>query len=120
MTLVYLSGYWDARQREKGGLALQAKAQAPIEVSHYDPVVDLVWLSSKTGSEFVTTSTDGKMLWWDTRKLDTPTESPADSAIELDEGPLGPDGKTRIVGGTAIEYVPDAGVRHFLFFLLRF
>ena len=53
------------------------------------------------------------MLWWDARKLDTPTESPADSAIELDEGPLGPDGKTRIVGGTAIEYVPDAGVRYF-------
>lgn len=102
----FFPGYWDARQRERGGLALQARAQAPIEKSHYDPVVDLVWLSSKTGSEFVTTSTDGKMLWWDTRKLDEPTDW-----TELDEGPLGPDGKVRVVGGTGIEYVPDAGVR---------
>jgi len=51
------------------------------------------------------------MLWWDTRKLDSPTESPTD-LIELDEGPLGPDGKVRVVGGTAIEYVPDAGVKN--------
>jgi len=101
--------YWDARQRERGGLALQARAQAPIEKSHYDPVVDLVWLSSKTGSEFVTTSTDGKMLWWDTRKLDEPTDW-----TELDEGPLGPDGKVRVVGGTGIEYVPDAGPTKYL------
>lgn len=54
------------------------------------------------------------MLWWDTRKLDSPTESPTDT-IELDEGPLGPDGKVRVVGGTAIEYVPDAGVRQISF-----
>lgn len=56
------------------------------------------------------------MLWWDTRKLVAPTnpsESPTDS-IELTEGPLGPDGKDRVVGGTAIEYFPEAGVSYLL------
>lgn len=95
--------YWDLKQ--KGGPVLQSKSVAPIEQSHYDPVTDLVWLSSKTGSEFVTTSTDGKMLWWDLRKPDTPTES-----FVLSEGAIGADGKERYVGGTCIEYLPDAGV----------
>jgi len=33
-------------------------------------------LFSKTGTEFVTTSTDGRALWWDTRKL---SEGPIES-----------------------------------------
>jgi hypothetical protein len=45
------------------------------------------------------------MLWWDLRKLDAPTET-----FVLSEGPIGQGGAERIVGGTCIEYVPDAGV----------
>ena len=93
--------------KQKGGPAIQSKF-APIELSHYDPVYDLVWLSSKTGSEFVTTSTDGKILWWDLRNLVAPTES-----FVLSEGAVGPEGKERYVGGTCIESVPDVGVRKF-------
>ena len=35
--------------------------------SHSAPVSKLSWLSAKSGSELITTSTDGKVFWWDTR-----------------------------------------------------
>ena len=89
-----------------------ASVLAPVEKSHYDPVTDLVWLTSKSNSEFVTTSTDGRVLWWDTRKPDG-KDGPTD-ILMLTEGPS-PDGRQeRFVGGTVIEYVPDAGPMKYL------
>jgi dynein intermediate chain 2 len=51
------------------------KGPAPVEVSgaefsHYDPVYDVAWIQSRTGSECVSISTDGQLLWWDIRKID--------------------------------------------------
>lgn len=40
-----------------------------------DPVYDVVWLTSKTGTECASVSTDGSVLWWDTRRLGEPVES---------------------------------------------
>lgn len=40
-----------------------------------DPVYDFAWLQSKTGSEAMTVSTDGSVLWWDIRKLSEAVES---------------------------------------------
>jgi hypothetical protein len=40
-----------------------------------DPVYDFAWLQSKTGSEAMTVSTDGQVLWWDIRKLSEAVES---------------------------------------------
>ena len=40
-----------------------------------DPVFDFAWLQSKTGSEALTVSTDGQVLWWDIRKLSEVVES---------------------------------------------
>lgn len=42
---------------------------------HRDPVFDFAWLQSKTGSEALTVSTDGQVLWWDIRKLSEVVES---------------------------------------------
>ena len=36
---------------------------------------DFAWLQSKTGSEAVSVSTDGSVLWWDIRRLGEPLES---------------------------------------------
>lgn len=94
---------WDLKDRERSPV-IQSKFIALPEASHYDPVSDLVWLTSKHGSEFLTTSTDGKMLWWDTRNLNGPAES-----FQLTEGAVGAEGKERVVGGTCIEYFPEAG-----------
>lgn len=45
------------------------------EASHKDAVKSLLWIYSKTNSEFFTCSTDGCVKWWDTRKMKAPYES---------------------------------------------
>merc|ERR1711988_910025 len=45
-----------------------------IEKSHHDPVYDVYWISSKTGNQCASVSTDGQMLWWYTRKLSQPSD----------------------------------------------
>jgi dynein intermediate chain 2, axonemal len=45
-----------------------------IEKSHRDPVYDVKWLQSKTGTECMSCSTDGQVLFWDIRKIGEPTE----------------------------------------------
>lgn len=46
----------------------------PVEHSHRDPVHDFAWTQSKTGTELMSCSTDGSVLWWDLRKLAAPLE----------------------------------------------
>jgi len=46
-----------------------------IEKSHRDPAYRTLWIQSKTGSEFFSSSTDGKVLWWDYRKMQEPLET---------------------------------------------
>lgn len=41
------------------------------ETSHSDPVTDIRWVKSKTGTECCSVSTDSRCFWWDTRKIDT-------------------------------------------------
>jgi dynein intermediate chain 2 len=65
---------------------------SPIEQSHRDPVFSTVFQSSKTGTEFMSTSTDGVVMWWDTRKMSEPVE-----VLELEI-----DG--RRLGGTVLNF----------------
>ncbi|BHF69983.1 Dynein intermediate chain 2, axonemal [Sparganum proliferum] len=60
--------FWD---RRKGSVPVDS---SPVEKSHSDPVWKVIWIQSKTGTEFFSTSTDGKVLWWDVRKLTEPTD----------------------------------------------
>lgn len=79
-----LLGIFDTR---KGSTAVE---QSLIENSHRDPAYKTIWLQSKSGTEFFSGSTDGKVkrilfsqiekiviqiLWWDTRKLSEPVET---------------------------------------------
>lgn len=63
-------GVWDVRSNKKSAICI-----SEIEVSHHEPITSFIWLSSKGGSEFVTSSTDGKVHWWDYRNLSAPTDS---------------------------------------------
>jgi dynein intermediate chain 2 len=97
-----LVGFWDLR---KGSQPLHTSL---IEQSHKDPVSDLFWIQSRSGSEFVTTSTDGQLLWWDTRKLKS---GPTDSMHLTDQK-----GEMAGVsfGGTCLEYKSDGGATRYL------
>eukprot|EP00744_Colponema_vietnamica_P003227 GILI01004977.1.p1 GENE.GILI01004977.1~~GILI01004977.1.p1 ORF type:complete len:582 (-),score=174.73 GILI01004977.1:310-2055(-) len=101
-----LIAFWDLRR--PGSAPVE---QSIIEKSHHDPVYDIFWLHSKTGNECVSASTDGRMLWWDTRKLGEPTDS-----LILTDGIPNPNNRNqeKILGGTALEYNPEAGPTKYL------
>ena len=89
-------GCWDPRNGKKDPIVM-----SNIENSHHEPVIDLIWMSSKGGNEFVTCSTDGQVLWWDLTNLKEPTDSL--KITETDQ----PDAK--FIGATSLEYVSDHG-----------
>jgi len=77
--------------------------QSEIPTSHHDPVYDVFWISSKTGTQFVSTSTDGRLLYWDTKNLSAPVDEVVLNA-----------GDDVILGGSSLEYNPEAGATKFL------
>jgi dynein intermediate chain 2 len=78
-----------------------------LEKSHHDPVYDVTWATqSRQGNDFFSVSTDGRVLWWDMRSLDAPT----DQLILRDAN--NPEGK--IYGGTCLHYNQDAHPHKFL------
>jgi hypothetical protein len=91
MVVLSFSAYWDTR---KGP---QPVDTTPIE--HRDPAYKTIWLSSKTGTEFFSASSDGQVLWWDTRKLGEPTER-----LYLD--PTKKQDLTKAQGAMCLEYEP--------------
>jgi len=94
-----LVAFWDLR---KGAQPVESSI---LEKSHHDPVYNVFWTQSRTGNECCTISTDGRLLWWDTRKL---SEGPTDE-MYLREGD-----DTTLFVGTAMEYRSDAGATKYL------
>lgn len=86
--------------RKSGG---QPTEQSVIEHSHHDPVYDVFWTSSKTHNLCVSVSTDGQMLWWDTRRLGEPT----DRLILANSNGT-------VLGGSSLEYNLEAGPTKYL------
>lgn len=93
-----LVSFWDLR---KGSSPLE---QSEIEHSHHDPVYDVAWIQSRGGNECCSVSTDGRILWWDIRKLGA---GPMDSMLLEDENGT-------VFGGTCMEYRSDAGATRYL------
>jgi dynein intermediate chain 2 len=81
--------------------------KSKVEVSHYDPVYDCVWINSKTGQDCATVSSDGRLLFWDVRKLDEFVDE-----CVLNDG--GPKGEENTLGGCSLEWMQDAGPTKFL------
>lgn len=91
--------FWDLR---KGSSPVDCST---IELSHHDPVYDVFWIQSRTGNECGSVSTDGRLLWWDIRKL---AAGPTDAMLLNDE-------KTNFqYGGNTCEYKSDAGATRYL------
>jgi dynein intermediate chain 2 len=97
--------YYDLRKHPTG--KCHPSDCSVVENSHHDPVADIFWISSKTGHQCVSTSTDGQMLWWDTRKLEEPIDS-----LMLATDVKGGSGMT--LGGSSLEYNIEAGPTKFL------
>jgi dynein intermediate chain 2 len=78
-----------------------------VEVSHYDPVYDVVWLQSKVGTECASVSSDGRLLFWDVRKMSETTDE-----CVLTDGGAKEDAKT--LGGVSLEWMQEAGPTKYL------
>jgi len=81
--------------------------KSSVEVSHYDPVYDVVWLQSKTGQECASVASDGRLLFWDVRKL----SEYMDECVLTDGGQKG---EEKTIGGCSLEWMVDAGPTKFL------
>jgi dynein intermediate chain 2 len=77
-----------------------------VEEGHYDPVYDVVWLQSKTGTECASVSSDGRLLFWDIRKFEVMDE------CKLTNG--GNAANEKILGGVSLEWMQDAGPTKYL------
>jgi len=97
-----LVAIWDVKRHSS-----QPAMISPVEKSHSDPITHLAWLSMKTGTELITSSTDGRVLWWDTRQF---SKGPIDTLLLTETF----DGKERIVGGSVLEFNAEAGSNKFL------
>jgi dynein intermediate chain 2 len=98
-----------------------------LDESHSEAICDFVWPKSKSWTEFVTTSTDGKTIWWDIKNLiighgaakETNTnskdtkEAPLVTSIEA-EKPLILVDEGKEYGGVKIEYNNEAGSNKYL------
>ncbi|XP_057659337.1 dynein intermediate chain 3, ciliary-like [Diorhabda carinulata] len=60
---------WDVRK------SIEPVDMCARESSFIDPVLNVLWINSKTGTEFFSSSSDGQIKWWDTRKLSDPTDT---------------------------------------------
>jgi dynein intermediate chain 2 len=94
--------FWDLRKSS------QPLDSSVLEKSHYDPVYKVFWIQSRTGNECCSISTDGRLLWWDTRKL---SEGPTDEMV-LDYNKS--EDQKHTFGGTCMEYRSDAGATKYL------
>ena len=81
-------------------------AASVIEKSHHDPVYDVFWINSKTGNQCVSVSTDGQMMWWDTRRLSEPTDSVQLCTDIKANG--------QVLGGSSLEYNSESGPSKYL------
>ncbi|KAF4526460.1 hypothetical protein B566_EDAN014072, partial [Ephemera danica] len=91
---------WDTR---KGPEPAEA---SPLEPAHRDPVHRVLWLNSKTGTEFFSASSDGQVKWWDTRRLSEPSETLLLDPIKGQEQQL-----SRALGAVSLEYEPTIPTR---------
>lgn len=65
---------YDLREGNNSG-SIKPIATSVLEKSHHDPVYDVQWnTGSRAGFEFFSTSTDGRVLWWDMRDMTAPLQ----------------------------------------------
>ncbi|CAG9464343.1 unnamed protein product [Pedinophyceae sp. YPF-701] len=95
------NGQFALFDRRKGKTPVETSL---IESSHKDPVYDNAWLQSKTGSEIMTASTDGQVLFWDIRRMSEPLE---DLTITEKNSDL-------VLGAVSMEYDAAAGATKFM------
>lgn len=98
--------FYDLRRSSGTSKEITPFGTSVIEKSHHDPVYDVFWINSKTGNQCVSVSTDGQILWWDTKRLSEPTDSLQLCTDVKSNG--------QVLGGSSMEYNSEAGPSKYL------
>lgn len=84
---------WDTRV-ERTPVAI-----SPLEVSHRLSCSKVLWINSKTGTEFFSGGSDGQVLWWDMRNLNEHLDVLLMDPMKTDEQEI-----SRALGVSVLEY----------------
>ena len=84
---------WDVRNEREPVMT------SDREVSHRSNVNSILWINSKSGSEFFSGGADGQVIWWDTRKLNEPLDRLLMDPVKTDDQSL-----SRSYGVSVLEY----------------
>ena len=96
-----LSGHMVLLDTRQGG---EPVAVVEETGNHGDPVNEMVWINSKTGTEVIASVEDGRVLRWDTRNTKTPV-----SCVDINSD-LAPDQPRH--GATGLGYDPSVPHRY--------
>jgi dynein intermediate chain 2, axonemal len=106
--------FFDTRMGNSAGVIKPFKTTI-LEKSHHDPVYNVEWTAiGKTGSECVSSSTDGRLLWWDFKEGNTPTDELVLNEDFPDASGVEGQMKTKILGATSLCYSAEAGPLKYL------
>ncbi|XP_003707045.2 dynein axonemal intermediate chain 2 isoform X1 [Megachile rotundata] len=92
--------FWDIR---KGSEPVETSS---IQFSHRDLCNEVLWINSKTNTEFFSASKDGQIMWWDVRKLQAPTETLVIDLCKPDDQNV-----DKAIGISALQFEPSMGTR---------
>lgn len=109
--------WFDTRQGDSSGV-IKPFRESNLEKSHHDPVYNVEWTQTKSGTECVSSSTDGRILWWDYKDGESNSRANPNDSLILNEsfpGPTEADPPTnKVLGATSLCYVPEAGPTKYL------
>lgn len=111
--------WYDTRIGSASGVVKPFKV-SELEKSHHDPVYNVEWIACKSGSECVSSSTDGRLLWWDYKDgqhVNGQLNPQADNLILKDKIPSEKHGGElveKVMGASVLCYNQDAGALKYL------
>ena len=103
---------FDTRIGNSAGVIKPQKTSI-LEKSHHDPVYNVEWIATKTGSECVSSSTDGRLLWWDYKEN---FDAPHETLVLNEEFPGANEDEVvnKVLGATSMCYNAEAGPMKYL------
>jgi dynein intermediate chain 2 len=90
--------------------------ESDIKESHKDPVYDIKWFQTKSPTMFMSCSTDGQVLMWDSRNMSQPSEA-CEVSISGDKY-LEERNFKGLVGGEVMDYDIGYSVCHLYILIL--
>ncbi|XP_023946165.2 dynein intermediate chain 3, ciliary [Bicyclus anynana] len=95
-------GCWDMRRGS------EAVALCPPHIAHRDLASNVLFINSKSGAEFFSSSPDGVVKWWDIRNISEPTDSMIIDPVKTNNDTQSVE---NALGISALEYEPTIPTR---------